>query len=143
LKDCRRVSRLSLDDPSKRPAPVEKRDNSTLSKIRAWWAVDKAPELWKTVGPAGIFRNTCHSDPAAFRPGRRRCRSGERRLGKVLVSEEFVTRHARATTGAIGRWKPKTPRHVGLSALPRQWRADYDHATSGRDQGGGSRAARR
>jgi sulfur-oxidizing protein SoxA len=93
--------RSGLDDPSKRPPPVERRDNLDGMINPAMWAVeDKAPALWTLPGPAGPACATCHGEPAqAFKTWAAGMPRWEPRLGKVLGVEEFVTRHAKATTG--------------------------------------------
>jgi L-cysteine S-thiosulfotransferase len=90
-----------LDDPNKRPDPVEKRDNLDAMENPGMWAIDKAPELWKQAGAGGKSCNTCHSNPQVeFKSWAASMPKWEPRLSKVLGVEEFVTRHAKATTGA-------------------------------------------
>jgi sulfur-oxidizing protein SoxA len=92
--------KTALDDPNKRPAPVEKRENLDPMENPGMWAIDKAAALWKTRGPTGFSCNTCHNDPkAAFKTWAASMPKWEPRLDKVLGVEEFVTRHAKATTG--------------------------------------------
>src|SRR5260221_4794171 len=50
-----------LDNPDKRPAPVEKRDNLDAIENPGMWAVDKAQELWKQAGARG---ETCAGCPS-------------------------------------------------------------------------------
>ncbi len=89
-----------LDDPNKRPAPVEKRDNLDAMENPGMWALDKAAVLWKTRGKDGFSCNTCHNDPkVAFKTWAASMPKWEPRLDKVLGVEEFITRHAKATTG--------------------------------------------
>ena len=92
--------KTALDDPNKRPAPVEKRENLDAIENPGMWAVDKAQELWKEKTAIGFSCNTCHSDPQAFKTWAAAMPKWEPRLDKVLGVEEFVTRHAKATTGA-------------------------------------------
>jgi sulfur-oxidizing protein SoxA len=95
------VFKTALDDPNKRPAPVEKRENLDSLENPGMWAVDKAQELWKQKASRGFSCNTCHSDPkTAFKTWAASMPKWEPRLDKVLGVEEFVTRHAKATTGA-------------------------------------------
>jgi sulfur-oxidizing protein SoxA len=78
------------------------------------WAVDKAQELWKQKGAAGSACATCHSDPAAsFKTWAASMPKWEPRLNKVLGVEEFVTRHAKATTGAD--WLMETDENRAMS----------------------------
>lgn len=108
------VFKTTLDDPNKRPAPVEKRDNLDPIENPGMWAVDKAEELWKQRGAAGFSCNTCHSDPKAqFKTWAASMPKWEPRLSKVLGVEEFVTRHAKATTGA--NWLMETEENLAMS----------------------------
>jgi sulfur-oxidizing protein SoxA len=107
------VFKTELDDPSKRPALVEKRENLDAIENPGMWAVDKAQLLWKADGPAGISCNTCHADAAAFKTWAASMPKWERRLDKVLGVEEFVTRHARTTTGA--NWPMETDNNRAMS----------------------------
>jgi sulfur-oxidizing protein SoxA len=108
------VFKTVLDDPSKRPAPVETRENLDPIENPGMWAVDKAQELWKQKGPAGFSCNACHSDPkASFKAWAASMPKWEPRLEKVLGVEEFVTRHAKATTGA--NWLMETDENIAMS----------------------------
>ncbi|MGA2565406.1 MAG: sulfur oxidation c-type cytochrome SoxX, partial [Pseudolabrys sp.] len=44
------VFKTALDDPNKRPAPVEKRENLDAMENPGMWVLDKAAVLWKTRG---------------------------------------------------------------------------------------------
>ena len=106
--------KTELDDPSKRPTPVEKRDNLDPIENPGMWAVDKAQELWKQKGAAGFSCNACHSDPqTAFKTWAASMPKWEPRLNKVLGVEEFVTRHAKATTGHT--WLMETDENRAMS----------------------------
>jgi L-cysteine S-thiosulfotransferase len=108
------VFKTELDDPAKRPPPVEKRDNLDPIENPAMWAVDKAPELWKQKGATGFSCNTCHSDPkTAFKTWAASMPRWEPRLNKALSVEEFVTRHAKATTG--DSWLMETDENRAMS----------------------------
>ncbi|MGA9336870.1 MAG: sulfur oxidation c-type cytochrome SoxA [Pseudolabrys sp.] len=108
------VFKTELDDPTKRPPPVEKRDNLDPIENPAMWAVDKAPELWKQTGSTGSSCNTCHSDPkTSFQTWAASMPKWEPRLNKALSVEEFVTRHAKATTGAS--WFMETDENRAMS----------------------------
>ena len=103
-----------LDDPNKRPAPVEKRANLDPMENPGMWVLDKAAVLWKTRGPAGFSCNTCHNDPkAAFKTWAASMPKWEPRLNKVLGVEEFITRHAKATTGLS--WLMETDENRDMS----------------------------
>ncbi|HEY6023979.1 MAG TPA: sulfur oxidation c-type cytochrome SoxA [Pseudolabrys sp.] len=106
--------KTELDNPEKRPAPVEKRENLDPIENPGMWAVDKAQELWKQKGSAGFACGTCHSDPAAsFKTWAASMPKWEPRLDKVLGVEEFVTRHTKATTGAD--WLMETDENRAMS----------------------------
>jgi len=108
------VFRTVLDNPEKRPVPVEKRDNLDAIENPGMWAVDKAQELWKQKMAAGFSCNTCHSDPKTqFKTWAASMPKWEPRLDKVLGVEEFVTRHAKATTGA--NWLMETDENRAMS----------------------------
>ena len=108
-----------LDDPEKRPPPVEKRDNLDSVVNPAMWAVeDKAPALWKLAGPAGAACATCHAQPqTTFKTWAASMPRWEPRLDKVLGIEEFVTRHAKATTGHT--WLMESEENVALAVYLR------------------------
>ena len=95
------VFKSELDDPNKRPAPVEKRENLDPIENPGMWAVDRGEELFKKAGGSGAACSTCHSDPkTAFKSWAASMPKWEPRLNKVLGVEEFIARHARTTTGA-------------------------------------------
>ncbi|MSP31874.1 MAG: sulfur oxidation c-type cytochrome SoxA [Pseudolabrys sp.] len=103
-----------LDDPGKRPVPVEKRENLDPIENPGMWAVDKAQELWKQAGAAGKSCKSCHSNAkAAFKTWAASMPKWEPRLNKVLAVEEFVARHAKATTGA--NWLMETDENRAMS----------------------------
>jgi L-cysteine S-thiosulfotransferase len=108
-----------LDDPEKRPPPVEKRDNLDAMLNPAMWAVeDKAPALWTATGPAGAACATCHRQPAQrFKSWAATMPRWEPRLNKTLGVEEFVARHAKATTGDV--WPIESQDNVALAVYLR------------------------
>ncbi len=106
--------KTALDDPSKRPVPVEKRENLDPIENPGMWAVERAEALWKVRGPAGFACGTCHADAKAqFKTWAAGMPKWEPRLNKVLAVEEFITRHARATTGA--NWLMETDENKAMS----------------------------
>jgi sulfur-oxidizing protein SoxA len=106
--------KTAIDDPDKRPDPVEKRDNLDPMENPGLWTIDKAQALWKENGPGGKSCNSCHSDPkVAFKSWAASMPKWEPRLKKVLGVEEFVTRHAKATTGAS--WLMETDDNRAMS----------------------------
>jgi len=92
--------RTAVDDPQKRPVPKEDRDNLDAMVNPGMWAVDKAKSLWSAKGPRGGACVTCHANAEAqFKTWAAAMPKWEPRLNKVIGVEEFVFRHAKATTG--------------------------------------------
>jgi sulfur-oxidizing protein SoxA len=83
-----------LDDPEKRPMPVEDRD-----------ALDPFvnPAAERIEAGAALFKQSCvscHATPeTSFKRWAVEMPKWEPRLKKVLGAEEFITRHAKATVG--------------------------------------------
>jgi sulfur-oxidizing protein SoxA len=104
-----------LDDPNKRPPPVEKRDNLDALVNPAMWSVEeKAPALWKARGSTGFACAICHENPESrFKTWAAGMPKWEPRLNKVLGIEEFVTRHGRITTGH--NWLMQSEENTALS----------------------------
>ena len=112
------VFKAELDDPAKRPAPVEKRDNLDSIENPGMWAVDRAQELFNLKTPSGSSCSSCHADAkAAFKTWAAGMPKWEPRLNKVLGVEEFVTRHARTTTGVD--WPMETDNNRAMSVYLR------------------------
>ena len=90
----------AIEDPNKRPVPKESRDNLDALVNPGLWTVDKAKELWAAKGPSGGACVACHANPEAqFKTWAAAMPRWEQRLNKVLGIEEFIFRHAKATTG--------------------------------------------
>lgn len=111
--------KTALDDPMKRSAPVEQRDNlDTLVNPAIWLVEERAPALWKAAGPAATSCASCHSEPTqSFKTWAAAMPKWEARLNKVLGVEEFVTRHAKATTGQ--NWLMQSEENTALSTYLR------------------------
>jgi sulfur-oxidizing protein SoxA len=108
------VFKTELDNPEKRPAPVEKRENLDPMENPGMWTLDKAQDLYKQRFSSGFACATCHNDPKAqFKTWAASMPKWEPRLNKVLGVEEFVTRHAKATTGAD--WPMETDENRAMS----------------------------
>jgi sulfur-oxidizing protein SoxA len=89
-----------LDDPEKRPVPVEDRDNLDAMVNPAVWRMEEGEALFRKAGANGRACVACHANPAASLKGwAARMPYFEPRLGKVLGVEEFIARHAPPTTG--------------------------------------------
>ena len=89
-----------LESPYTRPVPVETRDNLDPFVNEAMAAIDRAGLIYKRAGPSGKSCVSCHAAPEkSFKTWAASMPKYEPRLKKVLGVEEFITRHARATTG--------------------------------------------
>ncbi|MFZ5555773.1 MAG: sulfur oxidation c-type cytochrome SoxA [Pseudomonadota bacterium] len=89
------------DDPNqrKKETPIYNPDDPFENP--AWGEVERGEKLFGTAGPNGKSCASCHKDPKqAFKTWAGRMPYYEPRMKKVLNSEEFIARHARATTGA-------------------------------------------
>jgi len=90
-----------VDNPEKRPVPVEERDNLDEFENPGMFAVELGEELFNKRGSRGQSCQDCHDNPEEnFARWAVNMPKVEPRLNKVIGIEEFVTRHARATTGA-------------------------------------------
>ncbi len=90
-----------LDDPGKRAKPVEDRDATDAFVNPAVDRIDAGAALFRKPGPNGQACVACHADPkVAFKRWAAEMPKWEPRLAKVLGAEEFIVRHAKATTGA-------------------------------------------
>jgi sulfur-oxidizing protein SoxA len=120
LKSLKTPARYAnpLDNPEKRPEPKEDRDNLDPLVNPGMWAIDKAQELFKAQGPAGKACAGCHENAeAAFTSWAANMPKWEPRLRKVLGVEEFVYRHAKATTGHD--WLMETEPNIVVSVYLR------------------------
>ncbi len=87
------------ENPNTRPAPVESRDNLEPTENPAMFGLDSGREVFTRKGANGKSCAACHSAPEiAFKTWAARMPRYEPRLQRVLGVEEFITRHARATT---------------------------------------------
>lgn len=103
LKTLKTPAKFSdpLDDPARRPKPVEDRDASDPFVNPSMDRVEVGAALFKKPGSNGQACIACHADPkTAFKRWAVEMPKWEPRLKKVLGAEEFIARHARATTGA-------------------------------------------
>jgi L-cysteine S-thiosulfotransferase len=106
----------ALDDPQKRPTPVEDRDaldpfvNPAADRIEVGAALAARP----TAGGKSCV--SCHADPrAAFAGWATSMPKWEPRLNKVLGVEEFIYRHARATMGV--EWRMQGTENTDMSVF--------------------------
>jgi sulfur-oxidizing protein SoxA len=103
LKTLKTPAKFSnpIDDPAKRAKPVEDRDASDPFVNPAAERIDVGAALFKTPGPNGQACIGCHADPkTSFKRWAVELPKWEPRLKKILGAEEFIARHAKATTGA-------------------------------------------
>jgi sulfur-oxidizing protein SoxA len=90
-----------LDDPGQRPRAVENRDYRDPFVNPAADHIDAGAKLFREPGPGGKSCASCHQTPqTSFRRWAVEMPRWEPRLRKVLGTEEFIARHAKATTGA-------------------------------------------
>ena len=90
-----------LEDPEKRPLPVEDRDALDPFVNPAVERIEVGEALFRKAGANGQACIACHADPkTAFKRWAVTMPRWEPRLDKVLGAEEFIARHARATIGA-------------------------------------------
>ncbi len=102
-----------LDDPARRPIPVEDRDWTDPFLNPSAELVDTGRVLFEKPGPNGKSCASCHADPdTAFKGWAARMPYYEPRLAKVVGVAEFVARHAKATTGA--EWLMQSPENTAL-----------------------------
>ena len=106
------------ENPNKRPFPVENRDNLDATENPGMFGIDTGKAAFRKPGPTGKACTTCHAAPEkAFSSWAARMPRYEPRLKKVMGVEEFITRHARATTGA--ELPAQTDANLGMSVYLR------------------------
>jgi sulfur-oxidizing protein SoxA len=97
---------------------VETRDNLDPTTNPAMWAVDKGEELYKKREASGFSCATCHGDAGPrFKSWAAAMPKWEPRFDKVIGIEEFVFRHAKATTGAT--WLMQSDENVAMAVYLR------------------------
>lgn len=108
------VFKDKFENPATRPIPVESRDNLDPFVNSAMDALDKGKQTFAKAGASGKSCASCHAAPEkAFRTWAAGMPKYEPRMKKVLNAEEFITRHARATTGAY--YAMQSPENIALS----------------------------
>jgi sulfur-oxidizing protein SoxA len=106
------------ENPNQRPAPIEERDNLDEFENPGMFAVTLGEELYNKKGKTGKSCNSCHDKPAeTFKKWAVTMPKVETRLNKVMGIEEFVTRHARATTGE--EYLSQSKENIGLAVYLR------------------------
>lgn len=105
----------ALENPVTRPKPVEDRDNLDPFVNNAMASVESAQAAWGKVGPSGKSCASCHQDAKKeYKTWAASMPKYEPRLKKVMGIEEFVTRHARATTGDEWLMQSKENTDMGI-----------------------------
>ncbi|MEQ1590825.1 MAG: sulfur oxidation c-type cytochrome SoxA [Thiobacillaceae bacterium] len=90
----------ALENPATRPVPVETRDNLDPFINDGMAAVERAGLIYSRAGANGKSCASCHVTPEKnFKTWAASMPRYEARLKKVIGVEEFITRHARSTTG--------------------------------------------
>lgn len=103
-----------LDDPVKRTKDEPERDNLDPLDNPGMATLEEGEALFNREGPAGESCASCHANPAeAFSTWAAHMPRFEPRLNKVMNVAEFVTRHARATTG--DEFLMESPENLALS----------------------------
>ncbi|MBI2312377.1 MAG: sulfur oxidation c-type cytochrome SoxA [Betaproteobacteria bacterium] len=88
------------DDPNKRVKGASAYDPDDPFQNPAWGEGERGEKLFQKPGPTGKSCASCHANPKkAFKTWAARMPYYEPRMKKVINSEEFITRHARAATG--------------------------------------------
>jgi sulfur-oxidizing protein SoxA len=114
------VFKARLDDPQKRPPPVEDRDALDPFVNPAAERIEVGATLATKAAANGRRCVTCHVDPkVAFAGWATSMPKWEPRLNKVLGVEEFIYRHAKATMDVDWRMQgaPNTDMSVFLHSL--------------------------
>ena len=89
-----------LENPATRPVPVETRDNLDPFVNDSVDAVERVRLVYARAGASGKSCASCHAAPEKrFKTWAATMPRYEPRLKKVIGVEEFITRHARSTTG--------------------------------------------
>jgi sulfur-oxidizing protein SoxA len=110
--------KTALDDPEKRPLPVEDRDGLDPFVNPAAARIEVGEALTKAAGPNGKSCVSCHATLATtYKAWSAAMPRWEPQLNKVLGVEEFVARHARATTGAD--WRMQSEQNTDMTVYLR------------------------
>lgn len=90
----------ALENPATRPVPLEARDNLDPFVNDGMAAVERGSLIFSRAGASGKSCGHCHFSPKkSFKSWAASMPRYEARLNKVIGVEEFITRHARSTTG--------------------------------------------
>lgn len=90
----------ALENPATRPVPVDTRDNLDPFVNDGMAAVERGALVFSRAGTSGKSCGHCHFTPKKnFKTWAASMPRYDARLNKVIGVEEFITRHARSTTG--------------------------------------------
>lgn len=103
-----------LEDPATRPLKADDRDNLDPMVNSAMDAMEAGKAAFGQAGPSGKSCASCHAKPEKlFKTWAAGMPKYEPRMKKVLGVEEFVTRHARATTQA--EWPMQSDENIAMA----------------------------
>jgi sulfur-oxidizing protein SoxA len=107
-----------LDDPSKRPLPVEDRDWRDPFVNPAADAIDTGKALYMKTGAAGKSCASCHDKPdTLFKRWGAEMPKWDNGMKRMIGVEEFITRHGAATTGE--KWLIESEDNIKLAVYMR------------------------
>lgn len=108
------IFKNQLDDPSRRPLPVEDRDWRDPFVNPAAEAIETGGELFKKASASGKSCSSCHATPeTAFKRWGVSMPKWDARLKHMVGVEEFIYRHAAATMGE--KWLMQSPENLKLA----------------------------
>ena len=103
-----------LDDPQKRPVPVETRDWSDPFVNPAAAAIESGAELYRQASAGGKSCGGCHATPdVSFKSWAVTMPKWDPGMKAIVGVEEFITRHSAATMGVT--WLMQSVENTNLS----------------------------
>lgn len=106
--------RNPLDDPSRRPLPVENRDWRDPFVNPAAEAIESGGELFRKTGASGKSCASCHASPESdFKRWAAVTPKWDAAMKRMIGVEEFVYRHGAATLGET--WFMQSPENLRLA----------------------------
>jgi L-cysteine S-thiosulfotransferase len=112
------VFKNPLDDPSKRPLPVENRDWRDPFVNPAAEAVEAGGELFRKAAASGKSCVSCHAAPeTAFKRWAAAMPKWDAAMKRMIGVEEFVYRHGAATLGE--KWLIESAENIKLAVYLR------------------------
>jgi L-cysteine S-thiosulfotransferase len=108
----------ALDDPSKRPLPVENRDWRDPFVNPAADAIESGAELFRKAGASGKSCAACHDKPETlYKRWGAEMPKWDGGMKRMIGVEEFITRHGAATTGE--KWLMQSNENIKLAVYLR------------------------